>query len=312
MERQLPLLDLAPLRSGDQDARHALAREMQAACRAHGFFYIAGHAIPAELVNEVLDEIRKLFALPAADKLAIARRDPRIERGWEPLGSQVLEPGALPDLKEAFGIGPAGDPDWPNLWPAALPGLQPLLLRYFALCQSLAVDLMGLLALSLDLPEDHFRGFCTAPLCGLRALHYPPQAPSAEALQRGAGAHTDFGALTLLTQDDTGGLELFDPDSGWFAAAPLPGTMVVNLGDLIPRWTNDRYRSTVHRVINRSGRHRYSVPFFFDGNPQAQIACLPTCQGPGNPPRHAPISVADHIQTMTQAVYNPAARQKAI
>ena len=307
MNGHIPVLDLAPLRTGDPAARQALAVQLREACSTYGFFYITGHAVPPALLADVFAQLRQLFALPRADKLAIARTHPLVERGWEPLGSQVLEPGARPDLKEAFGIGPLGDPDWPNLWPEALPALEPLLMRYFALCRDQAIDLMRLLALSLDLPDDHFDGFCREPLCGLRALRYPPQPPKAEALQRGAGAHPEFGALTLLAQDDAGGLELFDPDAGWFAAEPLPGTMVVNLGDMIPRWTNDRYRSTVHRVINRSGRERYSLPFFFDGNPSARIECLPTCQSLDDPPGYPPISVAEHIGAMTEAVYNPAA-----
>ena len=304
---RVPVLDLAPLRSRDGAARRALAGELRAACLDHGFFYIANHGIPQDLTARAFTETCRLFALPLAAKRAIARTHPLIERGWEPLGSQVLEAGAMPDLKEAFGIGPEGDPDWPNLWPAELPGLRPVLTAYFGACHVLATELMGLLALSLDLAEDHFADFCTGALCGLRALHYPPQPPTADELLRGAGAHTDFGALTLLAQDDTGGLELFDPARGWFAAEPLPGTLVVNLGDLIPRWTNDLYRSTMHRVINRSGRERYSLPFFFDGNPATVIACLPTCHGPGNPPRHPPLTVAEHIDAMTSAVYQAGA-----
>ena len=170
MNRQIPVLDLSGLSSGGSTARLALAAQLREACTAHGFFYISGHRVPADLLEDVLSQVRLLFALPHADKLVIARTDPLVERGWEPLGSQVLEPGASPDLKEAFGIGPTGDPDWPNLWPAALPALEPLLMRYFASCHEQAVELMELLALSLDLPETHFDAFCTSPLCGLRAL----------------------------------------------------------------------------------------------------------------------------------------------
>ena len=301
--RTLPLIARAHLRTGDGAARREVARSLRGACLDHGFFYILGHGIPAELLADAMLRIRQLFDLPLEAKRRIARTDPRVERGWEPLGSQVLEPGAMPDLKEAFSIGLPGDPEWPNLWPDELPAIEGALSRYFDLCRALAVDLMALLALSLDLPEDYFREFCTDATCGLRALHYPPQPPAESDLQRGAGAHTDFGALTLLAQDDTGGLELFDEQSGWFSAQPVPGSLVVNLGDLIPRWTNDRYRSTLHRVINRSGRERYSLPFFFDGNPGALVECLPTCHGPDNPPRYPPLTVADHITAMTEAVY---------
>jgi isopenicillin N synthase-like dioxygenase len=158
------------------------------------------------------------------------------------------------------------------------------------------------LALSLGLPEAAFAAFCQDPMAILRLLHYPPQPPSDPG--QGAGAHTDFGALTILLQDQTGGLEVHDRAlDAWTPAPPLAGAYVVNLGDLIARWTNDRYRSTPHRVVNRSGRRRYSIPFFFSGAPDYGVACLPGCLEPGESPTYPPTTVEAHIQERYRQTY---------
>ena len=314
----LPIIDVGALGSPDIAARRAVATALGEACSSHGFFYISNHGVPEPLVAAVFDEAERLFALPAAQKADVDKAKSPANRGYEPLAGQTLEAGAPPDLKEGFYIGPeiaADDPrvlagkfnQGPNQWPAGLPGFRRTMESYFAEMLALGTRLMGGLALSLDLAEDHFAAFCREPIATLRLLHYPPQPANAAPGQKGAGAHTDFGGLTLLRQDDVGGLQVLDPASeGWIHADPVPGTYVVNLGDMIARWTNDRYRSTLHRVVNASGRERYSIPFFFVGNPDHAVSCLPTCLTGGEAPKYPPTTVEAHLREMYLRTYAPA------
>jgi len=311
----LPVIDIGGLSSGRPADRAAVARELRAACLDKGFFYIRNHAIPESLVQAVFAEAARFFALPADEKRALDKARSRANRGYEPLEGQTLEAGAPPDLKEGFYVGPehaADDPrvvagkfnHGPNQWPVQPPRFRPTMEAYFKEMLALGRRLMGGLALSLDLPEDHFAAFCTEPMGTLRLLHYPPQPVAADPAQKGAGAHTDFGGLTLLRQDDVGGLQVWDhASSGWIHADPLPATYVVNLGDMIARWTNDRYRSTLHRVINASGRERYSVPFFYVGNYDYRVECIPTCLAPGERPKYPPVTVEAHLREMYGRTY---------
>jgi len=314
----LPIVDIAGLRSDDSAARMEVGRAIRAACLDQGFLYVTGHGIDPALVDEVYARSREFFESPIEARMAVSCEGDPIRRGYEPLRAQRLEPGTAPDLKESFYIGreiAANDPRplagqfdcGPNRWPD-LPALNPqnwrsAMERYFAEMLTLGRTLYGGLALSLDLTPDYFETLCDEPHCTLRLLRYPPQPDRANPNQRGIGAHTDFGGLTLLSQDGVGGLQIHDGDDGWIDVPPLAGAYVINLGDMIARWTNDRYRSTLHRVINRSAQERYSVTFFMNGNPDHVVACLPTCLTAGETPHYPPTTVERHIRERIRQTY---------
>lgn len=311
----LPVIDVSGLSSSDPARRRAVGAALREACLDKGFFYCTGHGVPAGLIDAVFAETKALFDLPNAEKDALDKSKSKCNRGYETLGGQTLQPGAPPDRKEGYYIGVElreDDPRviagrfnrGPNQWPVGLPGFRRTMRAYFAALQDLGATLMSGIALSLDLPEDYFAAYDRDPLATLRLLHYPPQKPDDPAGTMGAGAHTDFGGLTILLQDEVGGLQVYDhANKGWIHADPVPGAYVVNLGDMIARWTNDRYRSTLHRVINASGRERYSVPFFYVGNPDNEVACIPSCLEPGEMPKYPPISVEAHLRSMYAKTY---------
>jgi isopenicillin N synthase-like dioxygenase len=287
---------------------------MREACTGSGFFYIVGHGVPAGLVEAVQAQARAFFDQPEASKRKVAKSRSDCNRGWEPVASQALDLSAPPDLKENFYLGlelPREHPGvlarrfnhGPNQWPDDLPGFKPALRAYHAAMRDVSERIMVGLALSLGLPEDHFRAFDVDPLSTMRLLHYPPHPADAADGQAGAGAHTDFGALTLLLQDDNGGLQVKHSDGTWINATPLPGAFVFNIGDAIARWTNDLYRSTLHRVVNVSGRHRYSVAFFYSGNADHPLACLPGCLQPGEQPKYPPVTVEQHMREAYRSSY---------
>jgi isopenicillin N synthase-like dioxygenase len=309
----LPIVDVAPLREAAGDVS-GVVDAIRAACLDKGFFYCVGHGIEADLRGAVFRQAETFFSLPESEKLKADKRQSRANRGYEMLRGQTLEPGTPPDLKEGYYIGAEvcdDDPRasrlinvGPNVWPAELPGFRAVMERYFAEMGALASTLLRGLALSLELPDDHFAGFERDPLATLRLLHYPPQPAVTAPGEKGCGAHTDFGGITILMQDQVGGLQVWDNGSqAWIDAPPIADAFIVNLGDLMGRWTNDRYRSTLHRVINASGLERYSVPFFFSGNHDFRIECLPTCQVPGENPKYPPTTVDAHIRHMYARTY---------
>ena len=307
----LPVLSGARLFAGDR----AEVAALRAAAERHGFFYLADHGVDPALIAAVFAQSARFFALPDAEKQAVHLRRVAHALGWEPLRAQTLEQGSAPDLKEGFYVGPdvaSDDPAvlagrfgvGPNQWPADLPVFRATMTAYFAAARALGVQVMQALAPALGLSADYFAAFNDDPACRLRLLHYPPQPANPDPGEKGCGAHTDFGSITLLLQDDAGGLQVQDVETGvWIDAPPIAGTFVVNLGDLIARWTNHRFRSNPHRVINRSGRERYSVPFFFTGNRDYVVECLPTCLGPGEVPKYPPITTEAHLAERYAATY---------
>ena len=310
----LPVIDISPIRGSSAQGKATMAATLRDACEQSGFFYVSGHGIEPALIEQVFAASKQFFGLPMTDKLAVDKAQSKANRGYEPLRGQTLEAGAPPDLKEGFYIGeevPADDPRaltrfnmGPNQWPQGVTDFRPAMEQYYAAMTELSAKIMAALALSLNLPEDFFADFCEQPLCTLRLLHYPPQPGNPEPGEKGCGAHTDFGGITVLLLDDKPGLQVWDAaGERWIDANPIPGTFVVNLGDMIARWTNDRYRSTLHRVVNTSGAERYSVPFFYSGNPDHEVRCLPVCLQPGDAPRYPVTTVEAHLQEMYRRTY---------
>ncbi len=271
------MIDVTALVAGD-DGAEAVAAEIDAACRAFGFFYISGHGVPEDLQQRLEDLTHALFALPEADKAAIAmRHGGRAWRGWFPFEGELTS--GRPDRKEGWYVGaelpPSDTPlHGPNLFPAALPELRPVVLAYLDAMRSLGHALLRGVALGLGLPASWFDQHLTAdPLILFRAFRYPPETDLVDP-NWGVAEHTDYGLLTILRQDASGGLQVHAP-SGWIDAPPLPGTFVCNLGDMLERMTGGRYRSTPHRVRNAGDGDRLSFPFFFDPGWDAQVLPVP-------------------------------------
>jgi isopenicillin N synthase-like dioxygenase len=299
---EVPVLDLSPLNDGGDLA--SLARQLRHACVTTGFFYVARHGIPDATVEGIFAATRRYFDLPLEHRLP-HRMDEKYRRGFMPQGINQ-HPGFAPDLKESYEIGvdlPPSDPDvaaglplhGPNRWPADCPWLREASEAYFAETDALGRRLLKVFAVSLDMPQDTFLAACTKPMVQMRLFHYPAQPPIGDDKAFGVAPHTDYGMITMLLQDPIGGLELKKRDGEWIGAPYVPGTLVINIGDLFQRWTNDVYTSNQHRVVNRSGKERYSIPTFFNLDYNSVVSCLPTCQSADNPAKYPPIKSGDYL-----------------
>ena len=280
----LPVIDVAPLVAGGPPGPLAdVARQIETACREHGFFYVTGHGLEPRLLARLAEASAAFFALPEAAKMEIAMaRGGRAWRGYFPVGAELTS--GQPDLKEGLYFGTELGDDDPrvraglplhgrNLFPAQVPELREAVLAYLDALTRLGQAVLRGVALSLGLDADYFAaGYTAHPTILFRVFRYPA-VPAGEG-GWGAGEHTDYGLLTLLAQDENGGLQV-DTPSGWISAPPLAGTFVANIGDMLDRLTGGWYRSTPHRVRNVSGRDRYSYPFFFDPDFTARIPPLP-------------------------------------
>ncbi|MEQ8354442.1 MAG: 2-oxoglutarate and iron-dependent oxygenase domain-containing protein [Kiloniellaceae bacterium] len=316
--KEIPIIDFGPFLTGDLTERREVAEAIGAACRNIGFFYLANHGISEALVARSFAEAKRFFERPMEEKLAIDIEKSPCHRGYFKMGGENLDPAKQKtggDLKEGIKIGRdlgadhplvrAGTPlHGPNLWPLDLPGWQGAMQSYFDALTGLGKQIMHAFALTLNIDECFFDRLLTDPMTTLGPLHYPPQHGTISEKQLGAGAHTDFGCLTILAQDANGGLQVKNAAGRWIDATPLPGTFVINIGDMMARWTNDLFASTQHRVINVSGAERYSIPFFFDPNFHAEVAALPSCTGPGIPPKFAPTTSGQHLLDRIDATFD--------
>lgn len=294
---EIPVIDMT---AGPASVAGAIRR----ASMEVGFFYVSGHGVPAGIVEAAYEVSGRFFSRSEAEKQQV-RINAR-HRGFLKVGEAKMHEGARPDLKESFIFGldlPESDADvragkklmGPNVWPADLPEMKTALDRYYAAIDGVGRSLLRAVALSLDLPESFFVERYRKPLARGSIIYYPPQPPDLGARQFGVSPHTDYGCLTLLSQDSNGGLQVRNRSGEWIAAPPIPGTFVINVGDLLARWTNNVFASTPHRVVNTSGRPRYSIAVFFDPDYDTPIEVLPACLKPGEVPAYPPVSCGDYI-----------------
>ncbi len=315
---EIPLIDVSPLIAGtDKAAMKAVAEELGKTCEVTGFFGVTGHGVSAETIASLRDAAYAFFDLPYDQKMRVVRPKPEQNRGYIAEGQDTLARLACnetpPDMKEVFSIGPFDLPDddyhnatsaypsfAPNRWPEFSPALEPAMKSYWRSVERLAKAIGTGFAIALDLPEDYFEPLVDKNTSQLRVMHYPAPKTAPEPGQLRAGEHTDLGMMTILTSDnDVGGLQVKRRDGGWIDVPVIPNAFVVNIGDLMMRWTNDRWVSTPHRVINppaAAGKvsRRLSIGYFFLPNYDTQIACLETCQSPEHPALYESISVTDY------------------
>jgi isopenicillin N synthase-like dioxygenase len=299
---EVPVIDLAGLRDGSR--LDEIGQGIYAACTTLGFFYIANHGLDEALIDRVFAESPSFFALPMEDKRRCYA--PVAHRGYISLGNTQY-PGRKADLKEGFDMGPdlglddsdvaAGVPLYgPNAWPDGLPAFRSAMERLYEGKLELAQALTHGFAAALGMPTSYFDAWWHRHCTTLRVMHYPePSADTADRFGLGAHAHADYGFFTVLAQDPGGGLEIQAADGEWVSAPYIEGTLIVNTGDLMQRWSNDVFRSNLHRVVNRLGRERYSIPMFVNLNHATPVECLPTCTSPSNPPHHPPTTSGENL-----------------
>ena len=315
-EGEMPSLDVGPYLRGEPGAIEPLAAQLRRVCEEVGFFSIGNHGVPQDVVDRAFAASKRFHALPLQRKLEIPLNSDNV--GYMPVNASMqrhskVETARKPNYNASFFCKIDRGPDDPaviakvpfmcmNQWPRDLPGFREDVMAYQNAVRALGAKMLPAVARSLDLPADFFASFFDPPQLSLRLLHYPVRDES-EPDQFGTGAHTDAGFLTYLMQDGVSGLQVRRTDGSWFDAPVLPGKFIVNTGDMLRRWTNDRYLSTPHRVLNVSGVERYSMALFFDTNLDQVMTCLPTCLAPGESPKHEPITYRSYLTEFLNANY---------
>ncbi|KAF5353767.1 hypothetical protein D9757_012947 [Collybiopsis confluens] len=331
----LPVVDFARFMGGSSEDALETARHLFTACRDVGFAYLINTGIPQEQIDGMFDWSAKLFALPIETKL----KAPHPPEGWfhrgysgvgrEQVSQMVFDPnelksirdGKFPDFKESFDIGNEQFGPLPNIWipEVAFPGFKAYATNFYNICRAFQTSaLFPALAMGMDLPIDFFLRYHEDGNNQLRLLHYPQALTSVfESGKKGrVGTHTDFGTATLLFQDDCGGLEVEHPSrpGEFMHVPPIPGTVLLNIGDLLMRWSNDTLKSTLHRVRappRRDGdngnsgitKERYSIPYFMCVDQDKTVECLHGCFGPDKPKKYEPIKAGDYVNMRLDASY---------
>jgi isopenicillin N synthase-like dioxygenase len=329
----VPVIDMGPYFAGTPEGKRRVAAELDRACRDVGFYVIVGHGVDLELIEQVESVSREFFNLPIDEKMKVHIGDTPGAVGYAAMGDTALAytrgQVAPPDLNESFQIAKVDVTDDPyfqsaaarglvprNRWPERPAALKTLYIEYYLRMGALAGDLMRLSALALDLPETYFDDKINRHISRLNVRLYPEQKIAPLPGQLRAAAHTDYGTVTILKPGDrVGGLQFADVHDTWHDVPVIPGSFVVNQGDLMARWTNNRWRSALHRVANppkeaKGGSRRLSIIFFHHPNYDTTVSCLPTCVAPGAAPAYETITVSDYY--MMKKSQQRATREKAL
>jgi len=308
---QVPVIDLTPAREGSRDDRRRVAALIDEACVDIGFFAISGHGVPAAVCDDLREAAHAFFALPVETKRRASPADPTTPRGYHALAGETLaaanDAPTPPDLKEFYHVGPVDTADepyytsakgrqffLPNIWPDEPRAFRSAAVTYYRTMHGLVAALMRLTALGLGVDERFFDDKVDRSIGTMRLNYYPRQTTAPLPGQLRAGAHTDYGGLTILNGEDVpGGLQVLTRSGNWVDVRTRPDEFVINIGDLLMRWTNDRWLSNMHRVVNppsADNRPRLSIAFFNHPNWDVMIECI----APGGQPRHAPVMSGDY------------------
>jgi isopenicillin N synthase-like dioxygenase len=315
--RAIPVIDAGAAFRGEPDGFDATARQMREACERVGFFYLAGHGVPQAAIDAGFAAAREFHALPLAEKLRLKLNENNI--GYLPVNQSMQRASTVhkatrPNYNESFFISHDRGAEHPdvlaatplrgrNQWPEGHEAMRAAMVAYFKALEALGERMLPVLARALDMPAGYFAlFFANEAHINLRFLHYPPQ-DTEDDEQFGQGPHTDNSFITFLAREEVPGLAVRLPSGEWLAPPVIPGTLLVNLGNMMKRWSNDRFLSTPHGVLNDSGTDRYSIAFFYSPNVESVIECLPSCAGPDNPPRYPPAVYRDLVLEFYSANY---------
>ncbi|KAH9831352.1 Clavaminate synthase-like protein [Rhodofomes roseus] len=314
----IPVIDLSDVSNRDPTVRKALADTIRDACMNVGFFYVANHGIPETAIANALSATKEYFSLPLEAKMELENKKTPNFKGYNPVRSSRNDPLSDGDMHEGFEFGwealKADDYDGrqakdgamagANVWPREPARFREAALAYYHAAVELGNKLFPLFALALELPEDYFDDKTKNSAALMRVLHYPPQTGPVDDRVVGIGAHTDWECFTILWQEPaTQALQVLNKEKQWIDAPPLQGTLVINLGDQFARWTNDVFKSTVHRAINRSGVRRYSIPLFFGTDYDVKLEPISSCVSPDRPPKYEVVTAGDYVKSKLEATY---------
>ena len=320
-------VDLGSFIEGSEQEQRRIAAEVDEICRHTGFLIVKNHGIPQEVIDTAWAAARAFFDLPLEQKLTVKSPYQGCPRGYFPMASEALAKSlgveTPPDIKESLAIGTLRAPEREvpadplefhygrNLWPDNPQGIRDALTAYMLEAQALGDRLLQLFAAALSLPQDYFVESHNDAMCAMRCLNYPAVDEAPLANQKGAGEHADYGSITILKSDpEVPGLEVRLPSGEWISAPLVPDGFIVNIGDMMARWTNDRWVSTMHRVISPGQEgggtsRRQSIAFFYNGSFDAELSCIPTCLEAGATPKYGSVEAGEYLKQRFSAALEP-------